>query len=210
MVNERPSTGSKHVHFPGMDPAEDFRFYYRRHWLALAQPTRDYFLWMVAFFALAIAAGVTGMEDDITRRATTIMLCILFIIPNIIFLTKIYKHFLYIVIVTDKKVHQFKRTLLAVDKHESIDLWMLQDVNKSQRGIVQNIFGFGTLFLEAQNSRIKLHWTPRIDHMYDIIVGLREEARRRSLPRRTDQRVQRFVEEEQEKLQREGVVQVAA
>lgn len=166
------------VSFPGMDPTESFQFYFRRHWSRMAQYVGFLALWMIAFSAMVYASGVTATEDESSRRVLIVVLCAFFLIPNFIFMLRVYKHFLYMVIVTDKKVHQFKRTLLAVDTHQSVDLEMLQDIDKIQRGIVQNMLGFGSLRLEAQTSRLVIHFVPHIDKMYNILVGLRESARR--------------------------------
>lgn len=174
---ERPD-----VSFPGMDPTEEFRFYFRRHVSRLWGAIGVMVVWMALFAVGVYASGVYGMDDLRTARITIAILCLFVIVPQLAFAVRVYAHYLRIVIVTDKKVHQFKRTLLAVDRHESVDLWVLQDIAKNQRGIVQNVLGFGSLKLEAQNSRMTIHFTPRIDETYNKIVGLREEARRRMLP----------------------------
>lgn len=68
-----------------------------------------------------------------------------------------------------------------------MDLWVLQDIDKTQRGIMQNLLQFGSLRLEAQNSHLTLHMVPHINETYDRIVLLREEARHRQLPHRPKQ-----------------------
>lgn len=168
--------------FPGMDPTEEFRFYFRRHPIRLWSSAGIMLVWVLLFAVGVYASGVYEMQDLRTARITAAILCLFFILPQLVFIIRIYSHYLRIVIVTDKKVHQFKRTLLAVDRHESVDLWVLQDIAKNQRGIIQNILGFGSLRLEAQYSQMTIHFTPKIDETYNLIVGLREEARNRMLP----------------------------
>lgn len=179
---------NEHVHrrevsFPGMDPTEEFRFYFRRHPIRLWSSIGIMLVWMLIFALGVYATGVYAMQDRYTARITAAILCLFLVIPQMAFIIRLYGYYLRIVIVTDKKVHQFKRTLLAVDRHESVDLWVLQDIAKSQRGLIQNLLGFGSIKLEAQNSRMTIHFAPRIDETYNLIVGLREEARRRMLPR---------------------------
>lgn len=181
MVEGAPNTQANTVvSFPGMDPGEKFQFYFRRHWSRQVRYFGFLFLWMCAFILLMIVSGVEDLSDDSTRRALIIMLCVFFLIPHFMFTMKFYKHFLTVTIVTDRKVHQFKRTLIAVDTHQSVDLWMLQDIDKLQRSVVQNLLGFGSLRLEAQNSQLVIHFVPHIQTVYEKIVALREAVRSRN------------------------------
>lgn len=182
VVNASPSSAEIPVNFPGMDPGEEFRFYFMQHWLRLYRTVGLLIVWMIAFVAVTYASNVFAITDDSTRRALVVILCGFFLIPQFIFLTKYYKYFLYMVVVTDKKIHLFKRTLVTTDRHESVDLWVLQDIDKSQRGIFQNLFGFGSLRLEAQNSQMTVHFIPHINKVHMSIVQLREQARRRTMP----------------------------
>jgi len=84
---------------------------------------------------------------------------------------------MYIIVVTDRKIHRIKKTLLAVNDHQTIDLWVLQDIFKSQHGLVQNLFGFGTLIMEAQETQLRLHFIPGVQDKYLAIMKLREQAR---------------------------------
>lgn len=170
------------ISFPGKDPSEEFRFYFHQHKIRMVKATFHMLLWLAAFAAGAWFSGVASLEDDATRRIMIVVLAVFFAVPQLSFLLRLYRHFLYLAIVTDKKVHIFKRTLVSVDRHESVDLSALQDIKKQQRGIVQNMLGFGTLTLEAQNSKLILHFTPHIDKVYDSILALRERARHIQMP----------------------------
>lgn len=177
MVVIAPHHRAIHARFPGMDPGEEFQFYFRRHPMRLWWSFGYMTIWTLLAAGLTYFSGVYDLPDDSTRRFITIVLCALFIIPQLVLILRIYGHYLRIVIVTNKKVHQFKRTLLIEDRHESVDLHVLQDIEKTQRSVVQNMFGFGTLKLEAQNSRVVIHFTPQIDRVYNHIMHLRETAR---------------------------------
>jgi hypothetical protein len=41
------------------------------------------------------------------------------------------------------------------DDHLSVDLWMAQDIQKCQYGVLQKIFGFGNVIVEAQKTITK-------------------------------------------------------
>ncbi len=72
-----------------------------------------------------------------------------------------------------------KKTLLIFDDHQSIDLWMLQDILKCQHGVIQNVFGFGSLILEAQETVLRIHFVPWVTNKYKRLMSLREQARQR-------------------------------
>jgi hypothetical protein len=189
MVNETTPPAAKKINFPGKDPGEEFRFYFMQHWIRVAHLLGFFILWMLILAAAIYASDPANIQDESTRRAVIVTLCIFFFVPQVIFLTRLYKYFLYIIVVTDKKVHLFKRTLIMVDRHESVDLWVLQDINTIQRGIFQNLLGFGSLALAANDSHLTIHFTPHIHDIYHKIVQLREIARTKTLPPAVQQRI---------------------
>lgn len=156
--------------FQAMDSSEQFRFYFRQHWIRLVWPFFRMLGWAV-FCGVAIAFVATT-ADDTTRHALLIALLLLFIATQGTFLLRFYRHFLYVIIISDRKIHRIKKTFLAVDDHQSIDLASLQEIRKSQHGIVQNMFGFGTLTLEAQESVLRIHFVPKITQQYEKILRL--------------------------------------
>lgn|GEM_PF-2339912 len=155
----------------GAFPEEQFVSCFHQHWLRLLRP----FARMLIITALLVAAGWillgTGtISGDTGQQVTAVLLAAIFTAAQLEFLVKFYHYFLYVVIVTDKRVHRIKRTLLATDEQQSIDLWSLQDIYKQQRGIVQNLLGFGTLVLEAQESVLRIHFIPHIAQRYEEIL----------------------------------------
>lgn len=118
-----------------------------------------------------------GMPDPTARHVVLIIISFLFLIVQWNFIQRFYCHFLNIVIVTSRKIHVIKKNLLSLDSHQSIDLWALQDIKKSQRGPIQNIFGFGSIILEAQDTQLRLHFCPRVQHHYEAFLHLMEDGR---------------------------------
>jgi hypothetical protein len=164
--------------FQGKHGAEKFAFYFHQHWIRLLWPLVK----MIAWNILIIGGGyatftMAEVADDFTRRLLLNFLTVFFVIAHFELLVRLYRYFLYVVVVTDKKIHRIKKTLIMFDDHQSIDLWMLQDINKCQHGIVQNLFGFGSIILEVQETILRLHFVPHIEHHYHKFMGLREQAR---------------------------------
>jgi hypothetical protein len=178
--------------FQGKDEREDFQFCFQQHWIRLLWPMTKTF----GMSALLIAAGYTtfmlvGVVDNSTRQFMLVLLLLLFLMSQLELIVRFYRYCLYVVVVTDKKIHRIKKTLLTVDDQQSIDLWMLQDINKVQHGFLQNVLGYGTLTLEAQETVFRVHFVPRITEKYRELIRLREHARvpmARPGPRETESR----------------------
>ena len=156
---------------------EHLSFCFRQHWLRLFVPA----IRMIIFSVILILAGYVlifsvGLDDPSTKRTIVLLLVFFFILIQIEFLMKFYAYFLYMIIVTDKRIHKIKKTLFATDNQQWLDLASLQDINKQQRGIVQNLLGFGSLVIEAQETELKIHFTPHIAEHYKTLMRLHSEA----------------------------------
>ncbi len=161
-----------------MNQGEQFRFYYRQHWMRLARMGQAFLAGMIVYgVALWLASS---MEDDDTRRLLVALSSAAFLLLQLGILARIYRYFLYVIVVTDAKVYRIKKTLIAVDDRQTIDLWSLSDVTVKQHGLVQNIFGFGTLTLHG-NEELKIHFTPKIREKLHELSILRSQARSRMM-----------------------------
>ena len=173
MVKAARTAGSS-MTFPGQDGGEVVQFYFRQHWLRLVKPFVVMVLWTVfvaAAFVVVVSISPAGQSGF--RHILLLILCAFVLLSQFTFLTAFYRHFLLVIVVTDRKIHRIKKTLLLVNDHQRIDVTALQDINKSQRGPIQNIFGFGTLTLEAQGTVVRLHFVPDIARKYSEILQLR-------------------------------------
>ncbi len=175
------------MEFQGKHADEEFHLYYHQHWIRLLWPFTKLLAWNVLIASIGYLTFVPfPIEDNMTRRALLVLFTVFFLFAHCEFLARFYRYFLSIVVVTDRKVHRIKKTLLTIDDHQSVDLWMLQDMMKSQHSIVQKIFGFGSITLEAQDTILRLHFVPHIHEMYEKIMFLREQARIRTIRVDTD------------------------
>lgn len=164
--------------FHGKDAREVYQFSFRQHWIRLLWP----FVRMLAHSAVVIGGGYfiffqIGVPDASSRHGLLLGLCFLLALIQWAFLIRFYTYFLYVIIVTDRRIHRIKKTLITVDDHQTIDIWTLQDINKSQRGPIQNLLGFGTILFESQDTVLKLHFIPRVRDVYHRISHIRELAR---------------------------------
>lgn len=154
------------------------QFYFRQHWIRMVKPTVE----MIGITIILIAIGATlewsvGADQGTTRHVFIVLLLAFLLAAQFRFLNRFYCYFLYMVVVTDRKVHRIKKNLLTLNTHQSVDMWSLQDLKKSQRGPIQNIFGFGTIVLEAQDTQLRIHFTPKITEHYEALLHLLEMNR---------------------------------
>lgn len=184
MVSDSSPLHGHHVDFQGKDPEEHFQFYFRQHWIRLLGPASSMLFWT----AMVLLAGWLiffnlAPPDTSTRHGILFGLFLIFATVHIRFLLRLYTYFLYVIIVTDRKVHRVKKTLFSIDDHQSIDIWTFQDVVKQQHGLIQNVFGYGSLILESQDSKLRLHFVPKISAIHHRLVQIRERARERMMRR---------------------------
>lgn len=165
---------SASVDFPGREQSEVVQFYFRQHWIRLVPELFKMIAWSVAIaFGYALTAQIDAEGQTTTRHVMAALLSIVLLYAHFNFLNAFYRHFLYVFIISDRKAHRIKKSLFLIDEHQSIDMQALQDINKSQRGVMQNMFRFGTLILEAQESVLRIHFVPDIQEKYNAILRLR-------------------------------------
>jgi hypothetical protein len=173
MVNNECFT----IDFPGRDPRECFQLYFRQHWIRLLWPFFRTTLLSISLIGIGILTFAVTIDDPWLRRTNILFIFACFFVAQCDFLLRFYRYFLNLTIVTDRRVHRIKRSLISIDEHQSIDVWAIQDIRGLQRGIIQNIFGFGTLLLEAQDTKMNIHFTPRIAEHSKKLTALLEQSR---------------------------------
>jgi hypothetical protein len=167
--------------FGDKDHIEQFQFYFRQHWIRMLWPI----LTMMSGTLIVLAVGITvfgfvTLPNEIVRRICLLFLTAFLLGLHFQFVARFYRHFLYIIVVTDRRIHRIKKQLLSLDDHQCIDLGSLQEIQKRQHGIVQNMLGFGSLILEAQETELKIHFVPRISHQYATIMHIQAELAARA------------------------------
>ena len=121
---------------------------------------------------------ITEIDDPAARHLVIGFLFLFLLVVQFEFLIRFYRYFLYVIVVTDRRIHRIKKTLLTMDEHECFDLWVIQEINKTQRGAQQNLLNFGSLKIEAQDTHLTLHFVPQIGTRYRDLMQLLEKARR--------------------------------
>ncbi len=175
MVTSLPDAGD--ISFPGKDQGEEFVTFFRQHWIRLFPDCFRLFVYSVLIGVMAWLSFWVYPVDKGTQHVLAVFVVLAFVIVHMNFLMHFYRYFLRCTIFTNRKVHRIKKTLFMTDDHQSTDLWVIQDIDRKQRGPLQNIFKFGSLIIEAQDTQLRLHFVPRVQEKYELLLQLRERAR---------------------------------
>lgn len=181
MVSDPASNGTATpVTFRGKYREEEFQFCCRQHWIRLMPALLRMLLLTTLVFIAAFLLFQSAMMEELSSRHIIILFLLLFFLAiQFEFFEKFYNHFLYLIVVTDRRIHRIKKTLFITDEVQSVDIWVLQDIDKIQHGLIQCALGFGSLIIEAQETILRLHFIPDITHRYEQLMHLREQARRK-------------------------------
>ncbi len=165
------------IEFQGKAPDEQLQFAFRQHGIRFFRTCTLVTLWML----VVLVAGYQLLQ--ITEPGSSMRLLILtilftlFFLSQCEFLSKFYRHFLNITIVTDKRIHRIKKTLLSRDDHQSMRVLLIQDIQKFQHGPLQNLLDFGSILLDAQSAKLKINFVPHVRACHQAIMQLRERER---------------------------------
>ena len=174
MVNSAEATG---LDFPGKEPSEEYRFYFRQHWARLIPPLFKAFFWSALLFLSSILSYVGLPLDDTVRHMVLIPLTLIFLLFQMQLMRKWYEYFLHVVIVTDTKIHRMKKRFLLTEHERSVDIASIRDVRREQHGAIQPLLSFGTLELDTAQGEIMLHFTPRLREIHDALIAQRDNPK---------------------------------
>jgi hypothetical protein len=162
--------------FPGQEPGERIDAVIHRHWLSLlrdAAPAVGITLLTVIAWFLPIGPEM----DTASRHLIVIVLSVLLIALHGYAASRLYGHFLRAMILTDRKLHHIRKTLLHRDDQRSIEFPILLNVRKHQRGIHQTLLQYGSLILETPETSLTLRFVPRVDEVLGSIMAKKAESR---------------------------------
>ncbi len=163
--------------FPGQDEAENIRFIWREHPIRLIA---ELIVPVGGSLPLLFGCMLAFMDpplDPLAGRVIVIVASLIAIAAHLWFLSHIYRHYLRMVIVTNRRIHSMKKTLFTRDDQRSIEFPILRNIRKHQRGIPQNIFGYGTLILETPETTLSMRFVPKVAAKLEAIMQLRDENR---------------------------------
>lgn len=144
--------------------------YFRKHWLILL-PT---VLTIPIIFCL-LAAGLFYLPFVNTSHtvAAAAVLTGFFLLHLAIHrqFFKIFYYFLHTIMLTNHRIVEVDRSLFLRDSKNSIDISNVQDIEKKQSGLFQNLLNFGSLviYLSGSSAPSVIDMVPRPEYQYKKI-----------------------------------------
>jgi hypothetical protein len=98
------------------------------------------------------------------------------------FYIKLINHFLNTVIITNFRIVEVQKMIFIKDLQISLDVSMIQDVEKKQNGIIKNILNFGELIIVMSSADTRtIRFVPNPNFHFRMINRLKLEYRQKHL-----------------------------
>jgi len=207
----------KDEHFKGQQANEEVICFFRQHWVVLLAPILA-FVFIAALSILIVSAISFNLffeENPFLYRAVFFAVFIgMTLYSHYFFLTMI-NYFLNVVIITDQRVVDIKKSIYLHHDLDAIDLSQVQDVIKRQNGLMRNILSYGNLIitLAATASTKTLTYVPRADFHFRVINRCIQSARKgvkirthHGLKARTPEEEKKFLEDLSREIGQEEAV----
>lgn len=158
-------------HFKGQLDTEEVQCFCRKHWIVLL---KDF----LGFFIFFILLGVTAyhfkgiydffLQDTFFTAFLAFSLVGIFTLYIHKFFLRMIRYFLDIVIITNYRIVVLDKSLYLRDSKDAIDLAKIQDIQKSQDGILRKICRFGDLVitLSSTSTTKTLKFIPNPDYHF--------------------------------------------
>lgn len=173
-----PEKQNKDLHFKGQYADEHVEAFFRSHWITLMPH-----IFVNLFFLAIIAILFVNFYSTLLTFVSTPPGEIVFVLSMLIltysihlFFIKFVNHFLYTVIITNFRIVEIQNIIFIKDLQVSLDMSMIQDVEKKQNGIFKNILNFGELIVVMSSSDIRvIKFVPNPNFQFRLINRLKLE-----------------------------------
>ncbi len=176
--------GNKNKHFKGQLDTEIIECFYRKHWIVLFKITLEFifFITILGFIGVHFKGIHDFFSEDsffITFLAFSII--VLFTIFIHKFFLEVIRYYLDITVFTNYRIVDVDKSIYLRNSKDAIDLSKIQDIQKSQYGIIKKLFGFGELVITlSSSSSIKtLKFVPNPDYHFRKINRLKRKIEER-------------------------------
>lgn len=182
---------NKDLQFKGQYADEVVIAFFRSHWITLLPH-----ILVHAVFAACIVTLFLNFYDALLAFFSTpigeIVLIAAVMVASYfihIFYIKLINHFLNTVIITNIRIVEIQKMIFIKDLQVSLDMSMIQDVEKKQNGIIKNILNFGelTVVLSSSDTRT-IRFVPNPNFHFRLINRLKLEHRQKHLGIKDHQR----------------------
>lgn len=166
-------------HFRGQTQDEEVILFFRKHWMVLLK----YFFYGMILCALFIGNGILlltmarmgTLEKNIVFRVYFTVSTLIILVSGISIFTALINYFLDIVIITNLRVVEVKKTIFFKNKVHGIDLATVQEIKAEKEGFIANSLSLGNIILSSPTNHTErvLTIVPTPHYYADIITKLR-------------------------------------
>lgn len=197
---------NKDLHFKGQYSGEVTVAFFRAHWIELLPHVVMHLVIFAAMIVLAIIFPTDLFLFFKTSLGQIVVLLGVLLMTYFIhnFFNKLVNHFLSTVILTNLRVVENHKTIFIKDQQVSLDLKVVQDVQKEQNGILENLLNFGELILMMSSSDIHIiQHVPNPNFHFRLLNRVKLEIRQKQPGVKNDEREHRSILFENFSLSRE-------
>lgn len=174
----KQKSGNTDRHFKGQLETERVECFFRKHWIVLTKDLLGFimFLGVLAFTAFHFSSIYNFFSQD-----SLVITVLAFIIIGVFtvyihkFFLRFIRYFLDIVILTNYRIVILDKSLFLHNTKEALDLNQIQNIEKEQVGILQNMLKYGNIMiiLAASSAVKKIYFVPNADFHFRKINKLK-------------------------------------
>lgn len=140
-------------HFQGQQKNEEVKHFTRKHPVILFPFIGIWFVLSSALVLVFISLFTAGdIRGSLLFKSVFLVSAIFFIILNHFFFLRLLNYYFEIVILTNYRVINMRKTLFIYDDKEIVDLHEIQDIKKHQAGIWPNLLNYGDLLVTVSTT----------------------------------------------------------
>jgi hypothetical protein len=172
--------GYRDMYFKGQQSNEELVCFCRKHWMQALSHIGLWILFAIAesilFFGVRKVSGI--LSGNFGLQILYVGVAILMTVYLHKTFLRIFSYFLSTVIFTNTRIILHKKTLFLTDSHDVLDVTKIQDVKKSQKGILKNLLDYGDLVitLASDKSSHSLPYVPNVNFHFRCLSRIKRDA----------------------------------
>jgi hypothetical protein len=158
---------TKHKNFKGQFEDEEVLCYFRKHWIKILPTLILIPILLLAIFSALIYAEVLVGESPMVKIGLFIGFASFLVLMHRQF-TNIFYYYLHTVLITNYRIVEIDKSVFFRNSKESVDLSKIQDIQKIQNGVLENVLNYGSLriILSGTHSTVDLELVPRPNYQF--------------------------------------------
>jgi hypothetical protein len=179
-IDNRHRDGHRDEYFKGQQANEELVCFFRKHWSVVVPQIGVWALYNLLVLSLVLLFPKVGeiVKNNLGLGFLYFGLVVLSTIYLHKIFAKIFAYFLNIVVFTNTRVIEHKKTLFLEDSHEFLDIIKVQDVRKYQNGFLENFLQYGGLLIVLSSSQAakSLNHVPNVNFHFRCLARLKKDA----------------------------------